>query len=93
MREQLLTIFNRYGLKNQLKHFNGEVFELNEAIFNYDQDTSNMLRYNELVSEIADVTNMLCAIQYYYDISDSEVIDIMQHKIDRQLERIKNENR
>lgn len=36
MKENLLKIINHYGVLPQLKHFNSEVFELNEAIFRYE---------------------------------------------------------
>lgn len=32
-------IINHYGLNKQLKHFQSEVFELNEAILNYEKDS------------------------------------------------------
>ena len=33
---------------------------------------------------------LLKQFQYYYEISDKQIEDIMSYKIDRQLERIKN---
>lgn len=36
MKENLLQIINHYSVLPQLKHFNSEVFELNEAIFRYE---------------------------------------------------------
>lgn len=36
MKDDLLKIINHYGVLPQLKHFNSEVFELNEAIFRYE---------------------------------------------------------
>ena len=35
---------------------------------------------------------MLKQFQYYYGIDDEQIEEIMRFKIDRQLERIKNEN-
>lgn len=36
MKEDLLNIINTYGIMPQLKYFQSEVFELNEAIFDYE---------------------------------------------------------
>ena len=41
--------------------------------------------------EIADVMVMLKQIQYHYGIDDIDVTNIMKSKIERQLERIKEE--
>ena len=38
MQEELLKIINHYGVDNQLKKINEEVFELIEAIRNYEDD-------------------------------------------------------
>ena len=48
---------------------------------------------DHIVEEIADVMCMLKQFQYYYGISDEEVEKIMNEKIDRQLERIKDESK
>ena len=34
---------------------------------------------------------MLKQFQYYYEISDEEIEDVMKYKVQRQLERIENE--
>jgi len=36
MNEKLRKIINHYTVKKQLKYFQSEVFELNEAILNYN---------------------------------------------------------
>lgn len=36
MKEDLLKIINTYGVMPQLKYFQSEVFELNEAIIKYE---------------------------------------------------------
>ena len=101
MKEDILKIINHYGLNNQLKYFQSEVFELNEAIV----ETTMKMREMEgktpkiveptletyrlhIAEEIADVMVMLKQFQYYYKISDEEIADVMKYKINRQLERI-----
>ncbi len=99
MKDDLLKIISFYGVLPQLKHFNSEVFELNEAIiakeimYNSSDTTNSMDKFNleHIVEEIADVLNMVEQFMYYYDIDIKDVIEIKHQKINRQLERIKNE--
>lgn len=44
-----------------------------------------------IAEEIADVMVMLKKFQYFYEITDKDIEDIMKQKISRQLERIENE--
>ena len=96
MKEDLLKIINNYGVMPQLKYFQSEVFELNEAIirdveanYNWYECDGYDERYKEhIAEEMADVTVMLKQFQYYYGISDKEIEEIMKYKINRQLERI-----
>lgn len=99
MREKLLKIINNYGVMPQLKYFQSEVFELGEAIINYENDEFNY--YDEVDSsnkkhiaeEIADVIVMLKQFQHYYEIEDEAIKEVMKYKVERQLDRIKNEDR
>ena len=99
MKENLLKIINNYGVLPQLKHFNSEVFELNEAIikketeYQFCETTIKKDRENlkHIAEEISDCFVMLKQFQYYYGITDEEIINNMQFKIKRQLERIENE--
>ena len=84
----------------QLKYFQTEVFELNEAIINAENNRLiGIVRkpcetcINHIAEEIADVIVMLAQFKEYYGITDEQIEDIMKFKIDRQLERIKNENK
>ena len=94
MKEKVLKIINRYGVIPQLKYFQSEVFELNEAIIRHENLPSGMYQpikniYKEhITEEIADVMVMLYQFKEYYGISNEEITDIMKYKIDRQLERI-----
>ncbi len=100
MKEDLLKIIHTYGVLPQLKYFQSEVFELNEAIIRHEEILKSDFTYsNEIWSkqsiteEIADIQVMLDQIQHYYRIEDEEIWKIMRYKIDRQLERINNENK
>ena len=98
MEEKLLQIINHYGLENQLKYIHSEYFELDEAILDYIKDEFTYFPEVEesckkhITEEIADVMVMLKQFQYYFSIEDEQIEEIMNYKIDRQLERIKNEN-
>lgn len=99
MEEKLLKIINHYGVIPQLKYFQSEVFELNEAIIQHDtlyNNDSTMKQLeackNHIAEEIADVQVMLNQFRLFYGITDKEVKEIMIKKIDRQLGRIENEN-
>ena len=103
MKKDLLKIIQHYGLLPQLKHFNSEVYELNEAIIQanmYDEfikadiDVCNHNRkyfIKHVVEEIADVLVMLMQFKEYYEIPDESIKENMEYKIDRQLKRIEGE--
>ena len=94
--DKLLKIIKHYGVLKQLKYFQSEVFELNEAIinrelhWNYDTEIQDIKPLDKhIAEEISDCFVMLKQFQYYYGITDEEIINNMQFKIKRQLERIK----
>jgi NTP pyrophosphatase (non-canonical NTP hydrolase) len=102
MSEKLLKIINHYGVMHQLKYFQSEVFELNEAIFQYEAQKEacenigcsriHIDKCKEHISEeIADVEVMLLQFKEYYHIDWNEILEIMNKKIDRQLKRMENE--
>lgn len=100
MKENLLKIINHYGVIPQLKYFQSEVFELNEAIINhelketvqYEIPLTEIIGAKEhIAEEIADVLNMLEQFMYYYEIDIEDVIEIKHQKIHRQLKRMENE--
>ena len=104
MEEELLKIINHYGLLPQLKHFNSEVYELNEAIIQanmYDEFIKadiGVSKHNReyfikhITEEIVDVLVMLFQFILYYDIKiESDMSEIMTQKIERQLKRIEEE--
>jgi NTP pyrophosphatase (non-canonical NTP hydrolase) len=95
MKEQLKEIIEHYGVMKQLKYFQSEVFELNEAIIIEEDRVSHMKtknwNVNHIAEEIANVWIMLTQFKEYYGISTEEIDKIIDYKVSRQLERIKNE--
>lgn len=91
MRHKLLNIFYHYGIFNQMKKLNEECYELIEAIndFMYETDDKNLLdRYNHIQEEFADVMVVLEQFKTHYELDNEKIMEIMEQKIDRQLERI-----
>ena len=98
MEKDLLKIIKHYGALPQLKYFQSEVFELTEAILDYNYietyegSPANQRLKKHIAEEIADVQVMLDQFQHYYGITDEEIWETMKFKINRQLERIEKEN-
>lgn len=111
MNEKLRRIIDHYGVTKQLKYFQSEVFELNEAIikelntgcietiadslckiFAPPLGQEHEDRKDHIKEEIADVMVMLKQFQLFYDIPTTEIKDIMNFKINRTIDRIKEES-
>ena len=90
MKDKLLQIVSHYGIDKQLKYIHTEYYELDEAIIEF-QETRRFSTKDHITEEIADVMVMLKQFQYYYGIEDKQVENVMQYKIDRQLDRIEKE--
>ena len=102
MREKILKIINNYGVKPQLKYFQSEVYELTEAIFDYEaqKEACENVGCSELhiakckehiAEEIADCYVMIEQFRLHYNIPTDVIQTIMRMKINRQMERIKDE--
>jgi NTP pyrophosphatase (non-canonical NTP hydrolase) len=97
VKEKLLKIIRHYGLKHQLRKLNEEVFELIEAIGDYEEDyirvdcDENFAQQmkNHIEEEFADVMVLLSQIKHYYELDSEKIRKIMKHKINRQLDRMK----
>lgn len=95
MREKLLKIINNYGTRNQLKYLYTELYEFTEAIIEYEEDENGNIRtqLNHIQEEIADLMVMLEQFKAYYNLSNEDVLETMEYKIERQLKRIEEENK
>ena len=98
MTDKLLEIINHYGVNNQQRKLEEEVFELQEIIRDYEFSKDNFPKQHKIcekqfkehiAEEIADVTVMLLQFKEYYHIDGNDILKIMNEKIDRQLERLK----
>lgn len=95
MKNSLLNIIENYGIKHQLKKLNEEIFELNEAIINAENNRligicrkPSEIAIQHIAEEIADCYVMLEQFRLYYDIKIENVKNIMEYKINRQMKRM-----
>lgn len=102
MKEDLLKIISHYGVNAQQRQLAEEVFELQEAItthelknsVSYEIPITEILETKEhIAEEIADVTCLLDQLMVYYAIDADKVYGTVSRKVDRQLERIKKEEK
>lgn len=98
MEDKLLKIINHYGVNHQQRKLQEEVFELNEAIINAENNrlvgisrNPSELAIKHIAEEIADVEVMLLQFKEYYHIDGNDILKIMNEKIDRQLKRMEEE--
>ena len=102
METKLKEIIDHYGVASQQKKLAEEVFELQEAIKNYqDFDEANSMYEGDLytipkfrddiIEEMADVFVLLNQFIVFYKITDEELNSIIKYKVNRQLERINKE--
>lgn len=98
MKEDLLKIINEFGVNNQQRKLQEEIFELQEAITCYE--LNNSVSYNiplcelaygmdSIVEEMADVMVLLNQFIAYYEIPHKELRNMCKKKINRTLKRIK----
>lgn len=98
MEQKLLKIIGKYGVNHQIRKFNEEALELEEAIITHElkESVEYEIPLTEIIGtkehiteEIADVCVMLHQFKEYYDIKPFEIYRVMEQKIDRQLDRMK----
>ena len=89
MDDELKLIINHYGLTNQLKKLSEEVYELQEAIL---LDVNDEESFKHILEERADVEILLRQIDLYFNINYGDFTMEMVKKVNRQIERIDNEN-
>lgn len=88
MKNAITIIAMHYGMKAQSMQTCEECAELIQAVSKLTRGVTEM-RISALVEEIADVRIMMSQLMLLYGISDLEVTEVMQAKLERQLERIK----
>lgn len=95
--ENITRVIKHYGVPNQQKKLAEEVYELQEAITTYynakqSKHTCNFVKLKENVAEeIADVLFLLEQLRIECGVPITYIKDILNYKVSRQIERIKNE--
>ena len=77
MNEKLRKIINHYGVNKQLKYFQSEIFELNEAIIKYEERKRNPIDiiFNTLEPIMASMNNR--KIKKTTEAIKGEIADVM----------------
>ena len=88
MKKDFLKIIKHFGVKNQLRKFNEECFELEEAIIHMQTMDIGFIGKEHITEEIADCLVMINQFIEYYKIDNNDVAKIMQEKTNRTLDRI-----
>lgn len=90
--EAIKKIADTYGYDAQSRQLIEEMAELTQAInkaWRMGNDFDNLLvQKRNIKEEIADVTIMLEQMKYLLQISDTDIEQIIEQKLNRQLERI-----
>lgn len=87
----LLITISYFGVNNQQRKLQEEIFELQEAIYNLENSTLDTYEkcLEHFVKELADVHNLLRQFQLEYDIEDEELTINRVNKSNRTIKRIK----
>lgn len=86
MEKDLLKIIEHFGVNNQQRKLQEEVFELQEAITIFQQGGN--LKYDDIEEEIVDVMILLKQFFRYFELNDYKMKQIEKQKVQRTLERI-----
>ena len=100
--QQIRYIANHYGFESQSRQLMEECGELaqitnkvwrltKELLNNHEKALDYVKAEDNLVGEIADVSIMIAQIQELLGISDARIVDMVDFKLKREIERIKKE--
>ena len=100
MEKDLLKIIEHFGVNNQQRKLQEEVFELQEAITKYEEFNNRIedlaiydideteLKKEHIAEEIVDVMILLEQFFHHYGLDEKTLLKIEENKIIRTLERI-----
>jgi NTP pyrophosphatase (non-canonical NTP hydrolase) len=86
MENDYLKIINHFGVNNQQRKLQEEVFELQEAITKYEAGIGDKEAIKE---ELADVLLILKQLKWFYQLSPLNVLLMARKKRKRTLKRMK----
>lgn len=85
MPDNYLKIINHFGINNQQRKLQEEVFELQEAITKFENAIGDI---NEVEEEVVDVLIILHQFMEFYEMDPFKLMAIDKRKTERTLERI-----
>lgn len=89
-----IEIIKHFGIRNQLKHLSEEVYELQEAIIDYEHecnkplDQARLQDVSHVAEEIADIEFLLQQFKDFYFIPEGTITRIKSMKSKRLDKRI-----
>ena len=97
--QKIQYIANHYGYESQSRQLVEELSELIQAVCKHNRafggkrlsKFSNCPEKDALIEEMADVTIMMSQLQYILGIGNLDLDYRIERKLNRQIERIKNE--
>lgn len=91
MQKDYEMILENFGIEEQLRHFNQEVYELNRAIIEYDceeykyYDQIEKEHKEHIEEEVADVLNFIEQFIIYYKLDKSKIKSNQKFKNERTI--------
>ena len=97
--QKIQYIADHYGYEPQSRQLIEELSELIQAVCKHNRafdgkrlsKFSNCPEKDAIIEEIADVEIMILQIEYILGVGDGELSQIIESKLDRQIERINQE--
>ena len=97
--QKIQHIADHYGYEPQSRQLVEELSELIQAVCKHNRafegkrlsKFSNCPEKDAITEEIADVEIMILQVEYLLGVSAMKIDNIIEQKLDRQIERIKNE--
>lgn len=93
MYDDLLEIINHFGVENQQRKLQEEIFELNEAITQYETLKDYIGHYQDMkdhiLEELADCEILLSQLKINYGYDFNEFNNLKRKKVNRTLKRMK----
>lgn len=83
METKLLKIINHYGIDNQQRKLEEEVFEFQKAILQYEYEQVSVK--DNIEEEVGDVLNVLYQFILYYKLDMNKITESRISKIDRTI--------
>lgn len=97
--QKLQYIADHYGYDPQSRQLVEELSELIQAVCKHNRAYEELKIYTKescaekesIIEEMADVIIMMCQFDYLIGINANSVYEVIESKLDRQIERIKSE--